>query len=51
MKNIASEENLPFIDTQIVWKEHTNIFADFIHPNAKGHELLGTALEKHLRSE
>ena len=48
MKDISSKGNYPIIDAKDIWKNKQGLFADFLHPNAKGHQLLGEALRKNL---
>lgn len=45
MRQIATQVDSPIIEARDVWKNQTNLFADFIHPNKKGHRLLGEKLQ------
>ena len=50
MNDIAQQNKIPMIDTnqKNIWKDQPDLFADLIHPNKKGHFLLGQALKQHL---
>ena len=50
MRDVAHQNNSIVIEAKEIWEVHqsTNLFADFIHPNAKGHQFLGEELKKYL---
>ena len=41
MKAISHLKNTVFLDAKDAWEGKTDLFADFLHPNAKGHLELG----------
>ena len=56
VKEIAEKNGLPLVDTLSVFSEHREewLFYDFIHPNARGHELIAEAIYdtlKHVKKE
>ena len=52
LKNAADIANAPYIDAKTVWQRSkqpsTALFADFLHPSAEGHRLLGEALAEEI---
>ena len=50
MNDIAKQNKIPIIEAnhKNIWKNQPDLFADLIHPNKRGHLLLGQALQRYL---
>ena len=50
MNDIAKQNKIPIIEAnhKNIWKNQPDLFADLIHPNKRGHLLLGQALRRYL---
>ena len=42
MRSVAAAHQVPYWSARDAWQDEEDLFADFLHPNAKGHRLLGS---------